>query len=126
MRQFRPFPRTAIERLTPRRVLSHTGDLPNWRNAELPLETHFNPGERFSYSGQGFVYLQKSVEAITGERMHDLVERLVLRPFGMDRSSFVWDWRLPTRPRGGQTGRERFQNGAIVCGTESRISFASA
>ena len=80
-----------VSSITARQVLNHSGGLPNWRNPDLPLKTYFQPGERFSYSGEGFLYLQKSVEAITGERMHSLVERLVLRPFGMDRSSFVWD-----------------------------------
>jgi len=82
--------------ITARHVLSHSAGLPNWRNADLPLKTYFQPGERFSYSGEGFLYLQKAIEAVTGEKVHTLAERLVLGPFGMVRSSFVWDWRFDT------------------------------
>jgi CubicO group peptidase (beta-lactamase class C family) len=80
--------------ITPRQALSHTPGLPNWRNAEWPLKTHFAPGDRFSYSGEGFLYLQKAVEAITGKRAHVLVEQLVLAPFAMTRSSLIWDSRF--------------------------------
>ena len=83
-----------VSSITPRHILSHSGGFPNWRNADLPLKTYFQPGERFSYSGEGFLYLQKAVEAITGEKIHTLAERLVFQPFAMARSSFIWNWRF--------------------------------
>jgi len=80
--------------ITARHVLSHSAGLPNWRNDTFPLKTYFPPGQRFSYSGEGFLYLQKAIEVLTGEKIHSLTEQLVLGPFGMTRSSFVWDWRF--------------------------------
>ena len=77
--------------ITARHVL---GGLPNWRDDDLPLKTYFAPGERLSCSGQGFLYLRKATQTLTGEKMHDLAGRLVLQPIGMARSCFVWDWRF--------------------------------
>jgi CubicO group peptidase (beta-lactamase class C family) len=81
-------PRAAT--ITARRVLSHTSGLPNWRSAELPLKTYFPPGECFSYSGEGFVWLQRVVELVTGEDLDMTARRLIFEPLGMRRSSYIW------------------------------------
>ena len=81
-------PRAAA--ITVRHVLSHTSGLPNWRSADLPLKTRFPPGERFSYSGEGFVWLQHVVAAVTGKSIDATLRRLVFEPLGMSRSSYVW------------------------------------
>jgi len=85
-----------VPSITAKHVLSHSAGFPNWRNADFPLKTYFEPGQRFSYSGEGFVYLQKAVEAITGKTLHLLADRWVLQPLGMTQSSFVWSPRFDT------------------------------
>lgn len=79
-----------IGQITARHVLSHTPGFPNWRRPGGPLTIHFTPGERFSYSGEGFVYLSKVVEHITGEKFNDLMTKMVFVPLGMTDSSYVW------------------------------------
>jgi len=71
-------------------VLSHTTGLQNERINDEPLALAFNPGEKFSYSGEGFSLLQRVLERITGESLDRLTQRLVFHPLGMSRSSFVW------------------------------------
>ncbi len=78
--------------MTARHVLSHTTGLPNWAR-DRPLETARPPGERWGYSGEGFVYLQRVLEELTGESLEDLVKREVFEPLGMESSSLVWQSR---------------------------------
>jgi len=79
-----------LGQITARHVLSHTPGFPNWRRPGGPLTIHFTPGERFSYSGEGFVYLSKVVEHITGEKFNDFMKRTVFDPLGMADSGYVW------------------------------------
>lgn len=75
--------------ITARHVLTHTTGLQNWPQGTL--KTYFTPGERFSYSGEGFVLLSRAVERATDTRVNELVKRIVFEPLGMTTSSFVWE-----------------------------------
>ena len=79
-----------INQITARHVLSHTPGFPNWRRPGGSLTIHFTPGERFSYSGEGFVYLSKVVEHITGEKFNDLMKKTVCDPLAMTDTSHIW------------------------------------
>jgi len=80
-----------LDQITARRVLSHTTGFPNWRpRGDKVLKIHFTPGDRFSYSGEGFVYLARVVEHITGENLDVFMKKAVLDPLGMKSSSFIW------------------------------------
>ncbi|HEU5402265.1 MAG TPA: serine hydrolase, partial [Terriglobales bacterium] len=78
-----------INQITARIVLSHRTGFPNWRD-DGPLKIFFQPGERFSYSGEGFVYLGKVVEHITGMPLNDFIKKTVFDPLGMTSSSYLW------------------------------------
>jgi CubicO group peptidase (beta-lactamase class C family) len=79
-----------INLITARMALDHTT---GFQNEVLPgrsLRIYFTPGEKFSYSGEGFIYLQKVVERITGEPLNVFMVRNVFKPLEMTSSSFVW------------------------------------
>lgn len=82
--------RTAI--LTARMALSHTTGLPNWRwfTPEGALRFVFEPGERFSYSGEGILLLQLVVEEIAGTGLEELAGARIFQPLGMERTSFTF------------------------------------
>jgi CubicO group peptidase (beta-lactamase class C family) len=80
-----------LDKITARIVLSHRTGFRNWRgDGSNPLKIYFTPGERFSYSGEGFVYLQKVVEQVTGKKLNDYMNEAVFVPLGMTSSSYVW------------------------------------
>jgi CubicO group peptidase (beta-lactamase class C family) len=81
----------ATRSITPRHLLCHSSGLPNWRDeAGEPLTSAFAPGAQFRYSGEGFVLLGRLVEAVSGQTAAQVVETRVLRPAGMDRSTYGW------------------------------------
>ncbi len=79
------------KKITARMVLSHTPGFPNWRPRGGQLSITFEPGSKFSYSGEGFVFLQRVVEHLTGEPLNVFMKRTVFDPLGMTRSSYVWE-----------------------------------
>jgi len=79
-----------LDKITARLVLSHRTGFRNWRGDGNALAIYFAPGERFSYSGEGFVYLQKVIEQITGKSLNDYMNAAVFAPLGMTSSSYLW------------------------------------
>jgi CubicO group peptidase (beta-lactamase class C family) len=49
------------------------------------------PGSKWRYSGGGYTLLQLLVEEVTGEAFESYVQRTVLQPLGMNRSTFAID-----------------------------------
>jgi CubicO group peptidase (beta-lactamase class C family) len=82
--------------LTPAILLTHSAGFPNWRRPRWtgPLEIQFNPGEDFSYSGEGYYFLQFLLEKKTGRDLAALAKEKVFEPLGTTRSSFLWEARF--------------------------------
>lgn len=95
--------------VTARRVLTHSAGFPNWRSDSL-LRFLFAPGERFQYSGEGFVLLAKVMEKIAGRRFADMANDSVFTPLGMRNSNMVFDTMLRARhaPRHNWLGSQAY------------------
>ena len=85
------------EKITARMCLSHTTGFPNWRfltksgfNINGKLYFLFEPGTRFSYSGEGFSLLQFVVEEITGKGLEEIAQEQLFKPLDMDRTSYIY------------------------------------
>jgi CubicO group peptidase (beta-lactamase class C family) len=97
-----------LDLITARHVLSHTTGFQNWRSQDEPLKIQFTPGEKFSYSGEGYSYLQSVVTHLTGHvnpkdcatfeaglevcatDIDVYMKANVLVPFGMASSGYLW------------------------------------
>jgi len=81
--------------ITARMVLTHRTGFPNWRaggwRSSNPLPVNFTPGTQYGYSGEGFLYLQRVVEHITGLPLNDMMQQMLLQPIGMSASSYAWE-----------------------------------
>jgi CubicO group peptidase (beta-lactamase class C family) len=78
--------------LTPRILLNHSSGFHNfsWLEPDRKLRIHFEPGERYSYSGDGVMLLQFVLEEGLGLDIQKELETRVFGPFGMVRSSLIW------------------------------------
>lgn len=81
-------PFTTLSKLSLFTLLNHSSGLPNWSSRALSLS--FAPGERWQYSGEGYMMLQSVIEAVSGLSFSRFMDEQVFRPLGMKRSSLVW------------------------------------
>jgi CubicO group peptidase (beta-lactamase class C family) len=62
-------------------------------------ELHFRPGERYSYSNPGFIYLARVIESLTGDAWQAYVQKNIFSPLDLSRSYFGTTpyWLAPDR-----------------------------
>lgn len=93
VRDYLPLPNAddpRATRITARHLLSHSGGWRNWRFGPTPpLLAEFEPGTRWSYSGEGFFFLQRVLEQLTGQGIGRIVRERVLAPLGMSQSAML-------------------------------------
>jgi CubicO group peptidase (beta-lactamase class C family) len=79
-------------KLTPRMLLAHTSGLANFAFLEPDgkMRFHFDPGQRYSYSGEGVILMQFVLETGLGLKVGDEMQRRVFDRFGMTRTSMTW------------------------------------
>ena len=82
-------------------VLNHTTGWPNWAQNPLQkawgtstLKTQFEPGTKWSYSGEGFVFLQLAIQSILKKDFQSIATERVFKPLAMKNSSFIWEERF--------------------------------
>ena len=81
-----------LQAVTVRMVLNHTSGLPNWSAGPLAFDQP--PGDKWHYSGEGYVFLQRAVEAVTGEKLDAVMAHRVFEPLGMTHSEYTRKPRL--------------------------------
>lgn len=79
-------------KITARMCLAHTTGFLNsrWLESDYKLRVHGEPGNRYGYSGEGFIYLQVVLEKMLGKPLETLAQELIFNPLGMKRSSYQW------------------------------------
>jgi CubicO group peptidase (beta-lactamase class C family) len=74
------------KKLTARLVLTHTTGLPNWGNRLMR-----DPGLQYAYSGEGFLFLGRTIEQISGMSLQEFARKEIFEPLGMAHTSYVWN-----------------------------------
>jgi CubicO group peptidase (beta-lactamase class C family) len=98
-----------LREITARRVLTHTTGWPNLRMQmeDGKLRFIYPPGEWFSYSGEGFHFLQFVIEEITGQPLDLLARERIFTPLNMSRTGYVWEESFEGNHADGHTERQR-------------------
>lgn len=93
--------------ITARHVLTHKTGFPNWayNNDDGKIDIKFTPGTDYGYSGEGFEYLKRVVNKITGKNVEAIVQEEVLTPLGIENTYFSENEYMKTHASNGHYGR---------------------
>ncbi|MDD3201335.1 MAG: serine hydrolase [Bacteroidales bacterium] len=87
----------SARKLTPRIVLSHRTGLPNWATGPSsdewpvsPINFKYPVDSCFAYSGEGYAFLQRAVEAIRHSTLDEIARKEVFEPLNMPTTSYKW------------------------------------
>ncbi|SEM27062.1 CubicO group peptidase, beta-lactamase class C family [Aquimarina amphilecti] len=80
-------------KITARMCLAHTTGFHNyrWFEPDHKLRVHFEPGSKYSYSGEGFIYLQVVIEKLLGKGLEEIAQEKIFKPLKMNNSSYQWN-----------------------------------
>lgn len=83
---------TLYAKITARMCLDHTSGFPNWRwdEPDQKLRVKATPGSRYSYSGEGLVYMQVVLEKLLDKSLEQLMQENVFVPLKMNNTSYTW------------------------------------
>lgn len=111
---FELLPANALERITVAQLLNHSSGFRNWSSGKLSFKSE--PGERWGYSGEGYVVLQNVIEAVTQAELAAYLEQSMFAPLGMADTSLVWR----------NSFNDRSVGGSMLLGIQQRVRFQSA
>ncbi|MBO4691510.1 MAG: beta-lactamase family protein [Bacteroidales bacterium] len=85
------------KKLTARLILMHRSGIDDWAASPssdewptAPINFTFPVDSIFGYSGEGYAFLQRAVEAIKGADIQTVAKEYVFDPFGMNLTAYEW------------------------------------
>jgi len=101
------------KKINARMVLLHRTGLPNWRDGGWrsggPLPIQKEPDSCFTYSGEGYLYLQTAIERVTKQPVAAWMKTSLLAPLNMTSSSYEWNDSLESNSAGGHDKTGKFK-----------------
>jgi CubicO group peptidase (beta-lactamase class C family) len=124
--------------VTPRMLLAHSSGLLNFAFLEPDkrMHLHFEPGTRYSYSGEGINLVQFVIEQQQGRPLDQLMQDALFTPLGMSRTGLIYRTEFADNVADRYDAAEKFRSqtkrfpargaGSMTTSAEDLARFASA